>query len=110
MKQIDKKFIFESYSLENLKSEIKIQRRLNHHNLLKLYHYFEDKQRVYMILEYACKFILNIKEGGSLFSYLRKRRCLSEIETRRLFQQIVMGIEYLHRQGFIHRDIKVLNA
>jgi serine/threonine protein kinase len=56
---MNKKDIFEYCSIENLKREIRIQRKLNHPNITQLFHYFEDKDKVYLILEYA--------EHGSLF-------------------------------------------
>lgn len=59
--------LFKYCTVDNLKREIKIQRKLNHPNIIKLDSYFEDKvlfdfinkNNVYLILEYA--------EGGSLF-------------------------------------------
>lgn len=52
-----KKEIFEFCSVENLKREIRIQRKLVHPHVTRLFHYFEDKEKVYLILEYACKLI-----------------------------------------------------
>jgi serine/threonine protein kinase len=55
---MNKKQIFEYCTVENLKREIKIQRKLLHPHVTKLFHYFEDKDNVYLILEYAGKYIL----------------------------------------------------
>jgi serine/threonine protein kinase len=49
-----KKEIFEYCSIDNLKREIRIQKKLDHPHVTKLFHYFEDKECVYLILEYAC--------------------------------------------------------
>jgi serine/threonine protein kinase len=62
MKIMEKKQIFQYCSVENLKREIKIQKKACFPNICKLYHYFEDKDQVYLILDYA--------ENGSLFNYL----------------------------------------
>ena len=48
-----KKEIFEFCTVENLKREIRIQRKLQHPHVTRLYYYFEDKEKVYLILEYA---------------------------------------------------------
>ena len=56
---MNKKQIFEYCTVDNLKREIKIQRRLAFPHVTKLYHYFEDKENVYLILEYAGSFIIN---------------------------------------------------
>lgn len=51
--QMNKRQIFEFCTVENLKREIKIQRKLAHTHIIKLFSYFEDKEAVYLILEYA---------------------------------------------------------
>lgn len=53
MKVMNKKFIFQYSSAQNLKNEIKIQRKLKHPHIARLYYYFEDDENVYLILEYA---------------------------------------------------------
>ena len=84
---------------EHLKREVKIQKKLDHPHVIKLYHYFEDKESVYLILEYAV--------NGSLFFYLRKKKKLTEEEAFIYFFQTCVGIDYLHKKGILHRDLKV---
>jgi serine/threonine protein kinase len=50
---MNKKQVLEFCTVENLKREIKIQRKLQHTHVTKLFHYFEDKENVYLVLEYA---------------------------------------------------------
>lgn len=59
---MNKKQVLEFCTVENLKREIKIQRKLQHNHVTKLFHYFEDKENVYLVLEYAGNL------GLSLFS------------------------------------------
>ena len=54
-----------------------------------------------MIMEYA--------EGGELFNYIIDQGCLSEDESRYIFQQIIDAINYLHQIGICHRDLKPEN-
>lgn len=77
---MNKRQVLEYCTVDNLKREIKIQRRLQHVHICKLYHYFEDKENVYLILEYAGIHIV-ISESGSLFNYIKKRTKLPENES-----------------------------
>ena len=52
-------------------------------------------------MEYAC--------GGELFEYIVKRKKLKEAEACKFFQQVISGIEYIHRCGICHRDLKPEN-
>jgi len=53
MKAIPKELLLKYSSTENVKREIKIQSRIRHRHCIKLYYYFEDKRKIYMIMEYA---------------------------------------------------------
>lgn len=97
---MSKKSIFEFSTKENLKREISIQRSISHPNIVKLQNYFEDKENVYLVLEYA--------ENGSLFHYLRKKNKLPEQEAFVYFLQTCLGIDYLHKRKILHRDLKVV--
>lgn len=85
--------------MDNLKKEIKIQRKLNHPHVIKMDSYFEDREHVYLVLEYA--------EGGSLFKVIKKKRKLSEDEAFVYLFQTCLGVDYLHKLKIIHRDLKV---
>lgn len=92
--------LLEYSSAENLKREIKIQKQLDHPHIVKLYYSFEDNDNVYLILEYA--------ENSNLFFYLRKRKKIVEKEAFVYFFQTCIGIDYLHKKGILHRDLKVI--
>lgn len=51
--------------VHQLKREVEIQSHLRHPNITRLYGYFHDEARVYLILEYA--------PGGELFQLLNKQ-------------------------------------
>lgn len=48
-------------------------------------------------------------EGGELFDYIVKRQRLKESEACRFYQQIIAGVEYMHRLNIVHRDLKPEN-
>ena len=47
--------------------------------------------------------------GGELFDYIVANTRLKEKEACKYFQQIIQGVEYLHKLGIVHRDLKPEN-
>ncbi|XP_049829804.1 aurora kinase A-A-like [Schistocerca gregaria] len=86
-----------------LRREIEIQSHLRHPNILKLYGYFHDEARVYLILEYAPK--------GELFKEIKSQpqQRLDEVRTATYISQLADALLYCHNKKVIHRDIKPEN-
>ncbi|MEE6481523.1 hypothetical protein FKM82_012891 [Ascaphus truei] len=57
---------------------------------------------MYMILEYCMH--------KSLAHILRVRKLLTEPEVRYYMKQITRGLVYVHKQGIIHRDLKLTSS
>lgn len=81
--------------------EIEIQSQLHHPNILRLYGYFFDNSRVYLILEYA--------SGGELYCELQKNHTFSEKRTATYIASLAKAIIHIHQNQIIHRDIKPEN-
>ena len=47
--------------------------------------------------------------NGELFDYIVQHQRLHEKAAIRIFQQLVSGIEYIHKSGICHRDLKPEN-
>lgn len=47
--------------------------------------------------------------GGDLVKYFKINRLLEEDELKQFFYKILRGIEYLHLNNIIHRDLKLDN-
>jgi len=45
-------------------------------------------------------------EGGSLFAILKKNKRLSEKETAERLKQVCLGLQEMHKNSILHRDIK----
>lgn len=84
-----------------IEREIIIMKLISHPNIMGLYDVWENKNDLYLILEYI--------EGGELFDYLIKRGRLLEAEAINYFKQIIHGIGYLHQFNICHRDLKPEN-
>ncbi|XP_048224967.1 uncharacterized protein LOC125368153 [Perognathus longimembris pacificus] len=84
-----------------LRREVEIQAHLQHPNILRLYNYFHDARRVYLILEYAPR--------GELYKELQKSHTFDEQRTATIMEELADALVYCHDQKVIHRDIKPEN-
>lgn len=84
-----------------VRREIEIQSHLRHPNILRMYGFFHDQQRIYLILEYA--------SGGTLFNILKKEVRFDEKKSAKYIKCLVSALIYLHGRNVIHRDIKPEN-
>ncbi|XP_028912027.1 aurora kinase B isoform X2 [Ornithorhynchus anatinus] len=84
-----------------LRREIEIQSHLRHPNILRLYNYFHDRRRVYLILEYAPR--------GELYKELQKSHHFDQQRTATIMEELADALQYCHRKKVIHRDIKPEN-
>ncbi|KAF7732298.1 hypothetical protein EC973_005194 [Apophysomyces ossiformis] len=80
-----------------LRREVEIQKQLKHPHILRLYGYFHDETRVFLILELAAK--------GELYKQLQKQGRFPEDVAAKMTNALL----YLHSKRVIHRDIKPEN-
>jgi len=81
--------------------EVKILKNTFHFNIIKLYEVIEKEEEIFIIMEYA--------EGGDLSSFLTQKKYLSENTARKIFQQLIDVIYYIHQIGICHRNLKLEN-
>lgn len=81
--------------------EVAVLRALSHPLIVRLYQVIETKTDVFLVMEYA--------SGGELFDYITDHWPLKRSIVRFLFQQLIVGIEHLHRHFCVHRDLKPEN-
>ncbi|KAI7793594.1 serine/threonine-protein kinase PLK2 [Triplophysa rosa] len=86
---------------EKIDREIELHKSLHHKHIVHFYHHFEDKDNIYILLEYCGR--------RSLAHILKARKVLTEPEVRYYLRQIVSGLKYLHEQEILHRDLKLGN-
>eukprot|EP00898_Chlorokybus_atmophyticus_P006789 jgi/Chlat1/7110/Chrsp57S06794 len=84
-----------------LRREIEIQSHLRHPNILRLFGYFYDESRVFLILEYAAR--------GELYKELQRCKTFSERRTATYIAALTKALVYCHSKHVIHRDIKPEN-
>ena len=88
-------------NMKKILSETDLMKKLNHPNVTKILEMFEDDGYILIAMEYI--------NGGNLFSFVKKRRKLSEKTAKFLFRQIILGIKHIHSKRIVHRDIKLEN-
>ncbi|KAL9245306.1 hypothetical protein vseg_018972 [Gypsophila vaccaria] len=92
----------EKYRLHHqLRREMEIQMSLRHPNVLRLFGWFHDDDRIFLILEYAF--------GGELYKELRRCRFLPENQAATYIASLTEALAYCHDKNVIHRDIKPEN-
>ena len=52
---------------------------------------------------------MEIAAGGELYDYLSEKKCLEELEAKRIFRQIATAVYYCHKNNICHRDLKLEN-
>ncbi|XP_034391067.1 NUAK family SNF1-like kinase 1 isoform X1 [Cyclopterus lumpus] len=102
IKSIRKEKIKDEQDMVHIRREIEIMSSLRHPHIISIYEVFENKDKIVIVMEYASK--------GELYDYISERRRLSERETRHFFRQIVSAVHHCHKNGVVHRDLKLENV
>lgn len=71
---------------------------LDHINIIPIYEYGEQNQQAYLVMPYI--------SGGTLRQIINTRGPLPLNEALPLVEQIAEALDYAHKLGIIHRDIK----
>lgn len=80
--------------IAELKNEIRSIRRLDHFNIVRFHEVYYGKQ-IAIIMDYC--------SGGDLYG----RMPYTEAQAATIMRQVLEALGYMHRQGFVHLDIKV---
>jgi len=72
--------------------------------IIQLYDVEEDENNIYLLLEYC--------DGGDLINYQAKLkdRVFSLDKATEVLSEVIIGLEQLHQEGYLHRDIKSQNV
>lgn len=101
LKVLQKSQLLKAGVEHQLRREIEIQSHLRHRNILRMFGYFYDAKRIYLILEYST--------GGELYKKLTARGRFSERVAACYISDLSKSLRFCHIKHVIHRDIKPEN-
>lgn len=85
-----------------VRTEVAIMKKLRHPHVVRLYEALDDpeKDSLYLVFDYCAH--------GPIYTPVpdETRPPLPEARARSYFRQLLRGLDYLHRNGVVHRDIK----
>ena len=88
-------------SVEELLNEIAVLKNLDHPHIIKIFEYFETKDKIYIIAELC--------EKGDLQKYIEREKIVKEKIVKKIIRQLIMILNYLHKNRIVHRDLKLQN-
>ena len=84
-------------------SELRIQQKLSHRNICKVASSWvsDNDNNLNIVMPYF---------SGNMLENLRRAQRFSEDKARRYMKQILSAVRYMHRHGYVHKDIKLENV
>ena len=101
MKILKKEIVIKRKQVNHTMTERSLLEKLNHPFIVKLIYAFQDKEKLYFITEFM--------QGGELFFHLRRNSQYKEKSVKFYMSEILLAIDYMHKNNFIYRDLKPEN-
>lgn len=98
MKILRKKDMLLKEQVAHVRAERDILAEADHQWVVKMYYSFQDSRNLYLVMEFL--------PGGDMMTLLIKKDTFSEEMTQFYVAETASAIDYIHKLGFIHRDIK----
>jgi serine/threonine-protein kinase len=87
--------------LARFRREARLAMRLRHPNVIRTFEAGEDRGTHYLVMEHL--------KGETLKDILLQRDRLPAVEAVRLLYQALLGLQHVHEQGLVHRDLEPAN-
>ena len=101
-KFLNKKELRKRKQVEHIKSERRILERIDHPFIVGLHWAFQTEEKLYFVLDYC--------PGGDLFFYIQHFHNFPENIARFYASNILLGLEVLHQNDIVYRDLKPENV
>jgi serine/threonine protein kinase len=101
VKLLNAQFVADAEIVGRFERESRLMARLDHPNIVPVYDVGRHQQQPYIVMKRLT--------GMTLASLLKKKGGFSPLELMPFARQLAQGLDYIHAQKFIHRDIKSSN-
>ncbi|MBY0523156.1 MAG: serine/threonine protein kinase [Gemmataceae bacterium] len=81
--------------------EARLAVKFKHPNIVRTFQWGQTGGLHYIVMEYL--------DGDTLEEILQRRKLLAPAESARLVHQALLGLQHIHEQGMVHRDMKPAN-
>jgi len=84
-----------------IREEVLLISKLQHPHVVRMYGAIQEEAHINVFVEWM--------PGGSIASLLEKHGAFTEAVSLRYIHQVLLGLDYLHSNGILHRDLKGAN-
>jgi hypothetical protein len=85
-------------SAASMAAEFQRMTELQHHHIVRVFDFTIVDDKAQIVMEWM--------PSGSIDHILRQSGRLHELALRRFFREALLGLSYLHENGWLHRDVK----
>ena len=82
-------------------NELEVLEKTDHPHITRVFELLEDKHNFYVVMEYL--------KGGNLLDKIISLSKFSENQAAMIINQIMLAVNYMHKQNMSHRDLKLEN-
>ena len=98
LKEMSKVKIIDRKSEKSIKNEREFLSQLHHPFIVNMICSFQDYENLYLVMD--------LLTGGDLRYHICHKKQFNEDQSRFFSSCILLGLEYIHKNNIIHRDIK----
>ena len=107
VKKVSKSLVLQEKVKKYFNNEINILKHVNHPNIIKLYEIKQTLNNFYLVFDLC--------NGGGLSNCLEKymkqnKKPFTQEIAQSIIRQLVSGLQYLHNNKILHRDLKLDNV
>ena len=84
-----------------MRNELFVLEKTDHPHITQVYELLEDNKHFYVVME--------LLSGGNLLQKISKMKVFGESHTAKIIYQIMLALNYMHKQNVTHRDLKPEN-